>query len=318
MQGKKIGLVLAAGMMLFAMGGCSAGEEDVTVSATAAPTQEAAPTPEITEEPSATQNEEDSLVPQDVDVIQAETTLAMIGTITNVDPEEKKVGIAEGEVETNTQDSLEAIISASTLLIDAASGRSLQLEELKEDSPVYAFVSPMMTRSIPPQSNAKALILNISESTGGVANYIYALQVEDTASGDLRVLNQNADLYVTIPADVKLEKLDSTEEVSRDDIKAGSVLIAWYDAVAESYPAQATATRVVVCPSPDEAVTELTAEETAQSAAATAASGSGQAGAPAATKAPATVAPASAEPSAAEANPAEASEGEEEMAVGNY
>ena len=313
MRGKRIGLCLAAGMMMLAMSGCSQ-EEAATASATAAPTQEATQTPEATVEPSTAQETDDSLLPTDVELDQKETTIAMIGTITNIDLEEKKVGIAEGEVETNTQDSLEAIISDSSLLIDAQTGRSLQLDELKEDSPVYAFVSPMMTRSIPPQSNAKALIVNISDSQGGVANYIYALDVKETDSGDLVILNQNADLYLSIPSNVKLEKLDSSEEVPRDEIKTGSVLIAWYDSVAESYPAQATATRVVVCPSAETVLTENAATEAPATQAVAAATQ--QAVSQPATQATAAAAPATTAPT--EEPSAEESEAEEEMAVGNY
>lgn len=307
MRGKRIGLLLAAGIMLFAMSGCSAAEEEASSSsATAAPTQEATATPE----PEASETAEETAAQEEpvrAEVDQAQATVTYLGTISAIDSQEKKVGIAEGEVENNAQDAVEAIVTDSTVLIDAKSGSSVAFDDLKEDMSVYAFVSPMMTRSIPPQSNAKALIVNISDSQGGAANYIYALEVRKSEDGSLVILNQNADLYVTIPKNVKMTQLGSGEDVSPDDIKDGSVLICWYDSVAESYPAQATATRVVVCPPSD---------ETASASPSQAARAADNSGSQAASDTDsATAAPASADESDA---PAAEEEGEEEMAVGDY
>lgn len=243
---KRIGLLAAAGALL-AAGGC-----DASVTGSASPAAgtaqagEAVPSDEgtvssDTAEAAGTDDPASELRSGD----PAETTVSVVGTITEIDREEHLVTIGQ-QGSSEPQDAVAALVTDDTLIVDCVTGRSAAEADLRTGQLVSAALSQRMTRSIPPQSPAFALIVNIPESGLGAASYVRVLDVMQAENGSTIVLNQNADLYVTIPAELPIERLGSSEPASPDDIHVGSQLIAWYDVVAESYPAQTTATRVVL------------------------------------------------------------------------
>lgn len=250
MQWKRIGLLTAAGALLL-MGGCDAAATEMSSAPSSAAASEATavPTAEETETVSTESAEAvstDEAAPGLPSADQTEMTVSVLGKIAGLDPQEHFVTISEGGDLTDMSTAVQALVTDDTLIIDCVTGRTVAEADLSVGQTVSAAVSPRMTRSVPPQAEAYALIVNLPETGLGVANYIRAMDVLMTENGSTIVLNQNADLYVTIPAELEVEKLDSEQTVPASDIKVGSVLIAWYDSVAESYPAQATASRVVL------------------------------------------------------------------------
>ena len=91
-----------------------------------------------------------------------------------------------------------------------------------------AYYSPVMTRSLPPQSKAYALVMGNGEHD---AIYMHVGEIEQTKNG-VRILSSNNDVYVTIP---------KTVEDDADKLKKGDKILVWYDFMALSMPAQATA-----------------------------------------------------------------------------
>lgn len=141
-----------------------------------------------------------------------------------------------------------AMQSEDTIIADAAEGTPLSPEDIKEGEVVEVFLSMMTTRSIPPMSPAYCIIANLPADNMGVPTYIEAAKAQVYDDGSLAVLNQNQDLYVTIPSDVKIGVYgDADKTVSASDVEEGTKLLAWFDAVMESYPAQATADKCIVC-----------------------------------------------------------------------
>lgn len=252
MYWKKMGMLTAAGALLL-VGGCdasvgahvSAAQDSSQAAVSAGVSQQPSASETVCTESAAAQPVADDDAAGLPQPDQDGMTVSFLGTLTELDPAEHYAVIAEGE-DVSVSAAVQAQLSEKTLIIDAQSGHSVAEADLTTGQRASAAVSPMLTRSIPPQAQAYALIVNLPENGLGAANYIQAMDVMTAENGDTIVLNQNADLYVTIPAALTVEKLDSEETVPASDIKRGSVLIAWYDAVAESYPAQATATRVVL------------------------------------------------------------------------
>lgn len=134
-------------------------------------------------------------------------------------------------------------ISDSTYIIDGTSGAAASLSDIKPGDDFYAEYSSIMTKSIPPQSNAQLICIG---SASGI-NPVYADEV--VKSGDSVFVTDSAnDLVLNITAETRLIPYKTKNIVGIDDIKKGCTIIAWYDAVTLSLPAQATATKAVIIP----------------------------------------------------------------------
>ncbi|MDL2236911.1 hypothetical protein LJC56_03645 [Christensenellaceae bacterium OttesenSCG-928-K19] len=152
-----------------------------------------------------------------------------------------------GQNESNPANDILANITEETILIDAQTGEAVDLESITVGDEVQVYVSSAMTRSLPPQSNAYAIITNIPETGLGVPTFLIAEEVQHQEDGSITVLNENKDLYVTIPADVEISVFDQDgASVAGEEVAEGNALFAWFDVVAESYPAQATATSAMI------------------------------------------------------------------------
>lgn len=248
MQWKKIRLWAAAAALLFA-GGCDAavgtnlsGEPSAGADGAAAPAEAT----EMIATESASAAADDDIVGSLPSADLAETTVSVTGTIAELDPQAHYVIIAESGDPQDMASAVQAQITDRTLIIDSISGTTLAESALAAGERISADVSPRMTRSIPPQAEAFALFADVPESGPGAAHYVRAMDVMTAEDGGTVVLNQNADLYITIPPSLSIGRLDSPETAPASDITEGSVLIVWYGAVAESYPAQTTAERVIL------------------------------------------------------------------------
>lgn len=146
-----------------------------------------------------------------------------------------------------TETEIIAAQNENTIIADAAEGTPLSPEDVKEGMPVVVYLSMMTTRSIPPISQAYCIIANLPADNGTVPTYVEVAEAQVTDNGDLVVLNQNQDLYVTVPSDVEIGVSgDDSKVVAPSEVAEGTKLLAWFDAVMESYPAQATADKCVV------------------------------------------------------------------------
>lgn len=124
-------------------------------------------------------------------------------------------------------------VAWNTEIRKGSDGKALSLDKLKKGDKVTAYYSPMMTRSLPPQSRGFAIVTG-----GGEHDGIYTKVAEvRRADNATKVLSANGDIIVTIP--------DSVNPDAKD-LKPGSKVLVWYDFVALSMPGQATATKAVI------------------------------------------------------------------------
>lgn len=129
-------------------------------------------------------------------------------------------------------------IQDSTYIQNAQDGTQIPFKDLKKGDTITAYYSPSVTRSIPPQGNAIALIVG-TPKTGSAGMYMKVAKVEENKDGSIKVLCTNSDRLVTIKPDIFAQTTD---------IKEGSELIVWYEMMTMSIPAQAKATKVVLLP----------------------------------------------------------------------
>ena len=131
-----------------------------------------------------------------------------------------------------------AEVSSSTYVVDGVTGKLRFPTALKVGTKVTAYYSSRMTRSLPGQSQAYAMI--IGEPGEKTASYFEVAQATLAADGSyMTVLNSNNDLIATV--DVK-----ACPDFAK--IKKGDKLLLWSSFATMSLPAQTNAEKVVILP----------------------------------------------------------------------
>ena len=131
-----------------------------------------------------------------------------------------------------------AVVDRDTYVVEGKSGRLRLPMALKVGQRVTAYYSANMTRSLPPQSHAMAIV--IGAPAEGSAAYFEVSQAALSADGSyVTLLNANNDLIATVDA-------AACSDFAK--IKRGDKLLVWYDVMTMSLPAQTNASKVVLLP----------------------------------------------------------------------
>ena len=128
-------------------------------------------------------------------------------------------------------------VSAETLVLDAKTGLMANLKDVKVGDLLFVYYSPAMTRSLPPQSFATAIITNIIKDQARPALF-NVKEVVSSSDKEVRVLNEEGDLIATISKDTPLFPFKTKQIITIKDIEVGTQLFIWYEVVASSYPGQ--------------------------------------------------------------------------------
>jgi hypothetical protein len=129
-----------------------------------------------------------------------------------------------------------AIITDDTYLLNGKNGKAKKLSSFKVGKEVTVYHSPKMTRSIPAQSAAFAVVLgDSSEKMGKFFKVEEVTMSEDKTY--VSVINTNESLIATV---------DKKANKNFAEIKAGDNLMVWYDMMTMSLPARTNANKVVV------------------------------------------------------------------------
>lgn len=136
-------------------------------------------------------------------------------------------------------------ISDETLWIDSGACAKSDPATLEEGESLYIFHSPVATMSMPPQSSAIAVVRNIPMDVG-CAQY-HKVEAVSAENGTVQITTDNGGLHILADDETGLSSYDGAE-VTLDDIQAGDAVMAWYSAIAESYPAQTHASHLMLLP----------------------------------------------------------------------
>lgn len=136
-------------------------------------------------------------------------------------------------------------ISDETYVIDAQTGYPVNVKDLKAGSSVYVFYSPMMTRSLPPQSNAVAIVTNIVKDKT-IPQLFTVKEIVSKTDKSVKLLNEEGDLIITLLADQPISPFKTKQNVTIDSVEVGTQLFVWYDVVALSYPGQTASNKTVI------------------------------------------------------------------------
>lgn len=136
------------------------------------------------------------------------------------------------------------------IFLDAVSGAPITLDDLSDGEMVYAYVSPVMTRSEPPQATAYVVIGNIPADFGIPAYYeitdrtmISTLMTENnlisaTLSTDQGVdltfnltdqLDEEGNRQYILKNEVTIQSYPDNTEVSVNDLTPGTRILVWTD-----------------------------------------------------------------------------------------
>ncbi len=170
-------------------------------------------------------------------------SIQLIGTVKAIDTADGMLVQIVADSPDAPNNDVAANITADTRII-AADGTPMDSSAIKVGEKVHAYVSPNMTRSIPPIAQAQSVVVALPANGLGAPTYVIASEVDEVDNG-VGVLNQNKDTIITVTNETPITRMDGSA-ATLADIKADTQFFAWYDLVAQSYPAQATATKIVL------------------------------------------------------------------------
>ncbi len=163
-----------------------------------------------------------------------------------------------GKTEEGTR--LQLNLSEETILIDSKKAAAFDIDDIDKGDTIYAEYSSITTRSIPAQSTASLIAANIEK--GGGVNLINVSEITKDKDGNVTVYDEEKDLFLTIAEDATVKPYKTRNIVRLSDIVEGTTLIAWYDTVSLSLPAQAYTEKVVVTAIPEVEEPEIDKDET--------------------------------------------------------
>lgn len=146
----------------------------------------------------------------------------------------------------NTNDAYKQIIlnvSEDTLILDAVNAEVRTIEDIEDGETLYAYVSSAMTRSLPPISNAELIFCDIPIDFAAPE---YAEIVRVSTGEEGTSLETNRDIIYHIGEETEILDFTTGEKTDVSSIKEGSKVIAWYQIVMESFPAQTYPYKIMV------------------------------------------------------------------------
>lgn len=244
-------LVAALGMTA-----CSSTKNEVVTSKTETPAVTS--TPEEAEEPIATETPETSEGEGTEDVEEMPASETYFGTVASIEKDEEGNVISISLTSEENGDYV-MNVTDNTVWVDAVEKVKASQEDLTEGETIYVYHSPVSTRSLPPQSEAFAVVLNVPQD---VAVGVYH-EVEEvtTTENDTRLLTNNGGLYLVISDETAVKDYETGEVADISAVAEGDHVIAWYDAVAMSYPGQANVSDILVLPAVETVETEADAAD---------------------------------------------------------
>ena len=170
---------------------------------------------------------------QPTEAVEEQRVVRLLSTVGVIDEINDNHFVIKGN---DDQMTVELNINDDTYLLNGVTGEILTWDMLSTGDDVTAYYSPALTRSIPPQGQAIALVIG-KETRRGIFVNVQRVISEDSLG--LSFLNLYEDMEILIPTD---------DRGQIPNIKAGMNLLVWGDTMTMSIPAKMTATRSQVLP----------------------------------------------------------------------
>lgn len=138
-------------------------------------------------------------------------------------------------------------LSGRVAWIDSAGRTASDPSTLKVGEGIYVFHSTASTSSVPPQSAALVIVRNIPQDASS-AHYHVVERVERQEDGSVGIVTDQGGLYISVDAQTGLSRYEGGKTFDPGQLKAGDRVVAWYEAVLTSSPAQAQARHLMLLP----------------------------------------------------------------------
>lgn len=136
-------------------------------------------------------------------------------------------------------------LTDETLILDVTDFSEKAKDDIQTGDFLCAWFSPVMTRSLPPISNAAVILTGVTEDAAA-PNYAVVTEVNETEEGTTElVTDMELNLYVS--GDTPVLALDGSS-LTIADLKPGTRVLAWYDMMTMSIPAMAHPEEIRVLP----------------------------------------------------------------------
>ena len=138
-------------------------------------------------------------------------------------------------------------LSDQVVWIDSGNNAASDPSTLQEGEGIYVFHSSVSTQSLPPQSAALAIVRNIPQDITS-AHYHVVEGVETQEDGSVRILTNQGELCLLVNQETGLSRYDDGTNFDPVQLKKGDRVMAWYEAVLTTYPAQAHTRHLMLLP----------------------------------------------------------------------
>lgn len=139
-------------------------------------------------------------------------------------------------------------VSENTMILDAVSGLPKSIKDIRENEMLYAYISPVMTMSLPPITNPE-LILTSIPADFAVPSYEEIDRVEQGEEGSV-VVHTNNDKTYTVTDDTVLFPYLTRNIVTKHSLNPGTKLLVWQQPAIDTGDQEAapTSTKMMVFP----------------------------------------------------------------------
>ena len=127
-------------------------------------------------------------------------------------------------------------ITEDTLILSAEDYSQKTLSDIAVGDTLYADISPAMTRSIPPMSNAVVVFCEVAEDSV-IPTYAQITDIQTADDGQVTIVT-NQSLNLLPNENTKVLSLDGSLELSVSDLAIGDTILARFQIMTASIPAQ--------------------------------------------------------------------------------
>lgn len=117
----------------------------------------------------------------------------------------------------------------NTLILDSVTGLPVDESQIAANQTVYVYTSPAMTLSLPPQTTAELVLVNIPQDKGAPL-YVNASGALEADGAGGYVLKTNGGEEIKVPANCPIIPYLTRQMVYLENIEKGSKCLVWLDA----------------------------------------------------------------------------------------
>ena len=161
------------------------------------------------------------------------SSIRVFGTVTQI--EDGQI-LLENEAEGAAYPQILLNLSEDTLILSGTDCSQKALSDIAEGDTLYADISQAMTRSLPPMANAYVVFCDVPEDSA-VPTYAQITDITAGEDGYLRITTDQ-ELILISGEDTAVLSLDGSNTLSLSDLAVGDTILAKYQIVTMSIPAQ--------------------------------------------------------------------------------